>query len=238
MKKANHYFVFLFLLFNTFWLYGQNTINIDYDVKNNNTIDKYRLSIIDEKKSEWTYISTSEANEIDYTDSFFYKDKEARNIFYQDNILSKMINVKDLLNDMKWELTTDKKKILNLDCYTAKTQFRGRSYIAYYTREIPVDDGPWKFGGLPGLILEVSSEDGLYTYTATSLNNKSIEVKAKKKEHKEKDFTTWEDFKKKYVVTIDNYVRLIKTHSDGTGIVKIEMPEIIYPKVQIEGINY
>ena len=56
----------------------------------------------------------------------------------------------------KWSLSSDEKKnILGMVCSKATTRFRGRNYIVWYSTEVPVQVGPWKFYGLPGLILQV-----------------------------------------------------------------------------------
>lgn len=53
----------------------------------------------------------------------------------------------------------------------AKSAFRGRFYEAWFTEEIPYDSGPWKFNGLPGLILEVKSTDGTVSISLKGLKN-------------------------------------------------------------------
>lgn len=47
--------------------------------------------------------------------------------------------------------------------------FRGRSYKAYFTNDIPITIGPWKFNGLPGLIVYIEDEQGIYTWELTSI---------------------------------------------------------------------
>lgn len=58
-------------------------------------------------------------------------------------------------NLMDWTLRPEKKKILSYSCQRATTNFRGRDYEAWFTNDIPISNGPWKFGGLPGLILSI-----------------------------------------------------------------------------------
>jgi GLPGLI family protein len=57
---------------------------------------------------------------------------------------------------MKWEIKSDTSTILSYHCQKAITAFRGRKYEAWFTSDIPSNNGPWKFGGLPGLILKVT----------------------------------------------------------------------------------
>lgn len=49
----------------------------------------------------------------------------------------------------------DSLSILDYKCIKATTRFRGRDYTAWVTKELPINDGPWKFYGLPGLILQI-----------------------------------------------------------------------------------
>ena len=58
-------------------------------------------------------------------------------------------------NLMDWTLRPEKKEILSYSCQRATTTFRGRDYEAWFTNDIPIPNGPWKFGGLPGLILSI-----------------------------------------------------------------------------------
>ena len=66
--------------------------------------------------------------------------------------------------DFNWQVTNEKKKILRYSCQKATCSFRGRDYEAWFTPEIPMSYGPWKFRGLPGLILEVKDTKGAYVF--------------------------------------------------------------------------
>lgn len=67
----------------------------------------------------------------------------------------------------KFHLRLKLYKIFN--CTKATVAFRGREFIAWFTSEIPVTYGPWKFHGLPGLILEVHDVDNLFFWEATKI---------------------------------------------------------------------
>ena len=54
-----------------------------------------------------------------------------------------------------WKLTNEFAKILNYDVQKATTEFGGRKWTAWFTKEVPIPDGPYKFKNLPGLILKI-----------------------------------------------------------------------------------
>ncbi len=72
-----------------------------------------------------------------------------------------------------WSIGTEKKTILGYECTLATCTFRGRDYRAWFTPEIGLSKGPWKLGGLPGLILEAETVDGDYRFTASGLQRPS-----------------------------------------------------------------
>lgn len=71
--------------------------------------------------------------------------------------------------NLSWQLVSESKKLLGHDCQKATLNFGGREWIAYYTNDIPVPDGPYKFHGLPGLILEVFDTEGDYHFSAVDI---------------------------------------------------------------------
>ena len=57
-------------------------------------------------------------------------------------------------------------------CQKATCHFSGREFTAWFTQKIPVRNGPWKFGGLPGAILKVSDKDNLYDFECVKIEQK------------------------------------------------------------------
>ena len=72
----------------------------------------------------------------------------------------------------EWKLTNETQTIIEYKCQKATCRFRGRDFIAWFAPSIPVKRGPWKFGGLPGLILKVQDKDGLYTFEAIGIETR------------------------------------------------------------------
>lgn len=55
-------------------------------------------------------------------------------------------------------------------CNKAQTHYAGRNYTAWYSLEIPIPYGPFKFWGLPGLILKIEEESGLFIWELYKMN--------------------------------------------------------------------
>ena len=77
----------------------------------------------------------------------------------------------------KWKILSDTLTINCYLCQKATCYFRGRNYTAWFAIDIPISNGPWKFGGLPGLILKVYDSETLYTFECVKVENLKYEIK-------------------------------------------------------------
>lgn len=68
-----------------------------------------------------------------------------------------------------WQMTEETDTVFGYLCQKAVIDYGGRNYSAWFTTEIPINDGPWKFHSLPGLILKVSDNEGYFQYLAIGL---------------------------------------------------------------------
>nr|WP_320057841.1 GLPGLI family protein [uncultured Bacteroides sp.] len=66
--------------------------------------------------------------------------------------------------EISWEIQRDTMSILFYKCQKATAEFRGRKYEAWFTTAIPFSNGPWKLGGLPGLILKAEDDKKEVTF--------------------------------------------------------------------------
>ena len=65
---------------------------------------------------------------------------------------------------MDWKILPETVKIGEYEAQKAETTFAGRKWYAWFTQDIPFQDGPYKFKGLPGLIVKVEDANGDYSF--------------------------------------------------------------------------
>ena len=78
-----------------------------------------------------------------------------------------------------WEIQDDTTTIAGYACQKAVCDYRGRSYEAWFTSEIPISEGPWKFNGLPGLIVRLNDTKYHYEFELVEFkkSDKNIDVR-------------------------------------------------------------
>ena len=80
-------------------------------------------------------------------------------------------------SEIDWLIVEDSTKtILDYQCVMATTDYHGRKWTIWFTPEIPLTDGPWKFCGLPGLIMEASEPSGQHCFTVTGIETSSQSI--------------------------------------------------------------
>lgn len=77
--------------------------------------------------------------------------------------------------ERNWNMVADStKNILGYECVLAESDYHGRHWKAWFAPEIPVDAGPWKLLGLPGLIMEAVDSTGQHHFTASGIESSDI----------------------------------------------------------------
>lgn len=80
------------------------------------------------------------------------------------------------LETPQWEiLTTETSAVAGYNCQKAQAKFRGRLWHVWFTADIPVNDGPWKLCGLPGLILKAEDSKKDFSFECIQIENKKKE---------------------------------------------------------------
>ena len=64
-----------------------------------------------------------------------------------------------------WKLNEQMKEVQGIKLHQASTKFGGRDWTAWYNPQIPLQEGPYKFNGLPGMVYEVYDTDNIFHYT-------------------------------------------------------------------------
>jgi len=72
---------------------------------------------------------------------------------------------------IEWKIGMETTKIGEWKVQKAETDFAGRHWIAWFTEEIPIQDGPYKFHGLPGLIVKLEDLGKSHVFNLQAVKN-------------------------------------------------------------------
>lgn len=111
-------------------------------------------------KTDFTYYVIKKRDSINH--SLFY-DKIGRSNFYYDEPWTN-----------NWKIENEVKSINGFSCQKATITKYGRNFIAWYAKEITIPDGPYKFNGLPGLILELYDDKKYFHFNLIKYDPKEI----------------------------------------------------------------
>ncbi len=163
---------------------NKNQLLVEYSFKNiffenketllvKNDKIKYIIDAFKQKKASKTTQNkernfTIISGNVDVKERFIYSNLTSNNLIM--TLPNKDFFVADSVN-FNWKITADTMQIGKYNCTKALLNFRGRNYEAYFTEEIPISAGPWKFKSLPGLILYIKSTSGklVYTWSVTKI---------------------------------------------------------------------
>ena len=102
----------------------------------------------------------------------------AKNFPYTQNTVSETIlqpyKYVESFTKQEWAITKDTATVSGLFCYKATTTFRGRNFEAWFTKTIAIPDGPWKFSGLPGLIVKVYDSKNQFSFELIQVEKPNV----------------------------------------------------------------
>ncbi|MDR4893867.1 MULTISPECIES: GLPGLI family protein [unclassified Chryseobacterium] len=76
-------------------------------------------------------------------------------------------------SEQNWKISDSTKTFGGYQVQKATTQFGGRNWVAWFSKDIPIPYGPYKFNGLPGLIMELY--DGKKDYYFKVIKSEKIQ---------------------------------------------------------------
>lgn len=83
----------------------------------------------------------------------------------------------DSVPSLEWNFSDEETDSnMGYNCRKATVEFAGRSYTAWFTPEIPLPFGPYKFGGLPGLILKLEDAEQQYIWEAVGFERDNAPI--------------------------------------------------------------
>lgn len=82
---------------------------------------------------------------------------------------AKLFSAKEPIEKIDWKILKDTITIFQYKCIKAITNFKGREWIVWFAPEIHLNIGPWKFHGLPGLILKANDSENHYSFDCVDM---------------------------------------------------------------------
>ncbi len=170
-------FITLISFLSTLTFSQDKSLKVVYDYINHAKSNTYEMELqsMDKKVLSYTIRLTRSGagRNISYkatTDSsLLFKDYEMEYLVYDESLGRDVHVIKEPLNLFKWNHVEERDTILDYPCKTAFAEFRGREYKAHYTTDLPFEAAPWKFHGLPGVVLKVASTDNAVVYQAKAI---------------------------------------------------------------------
>lgn len=230
--KTNFIALVLIIVFNNYSI--AQTHRFIYDVvykkdstSNITTKENYILDIGTKETKYYTYdffvadslitnnISFPKEMKLNTSDIIVHKNNN--NEFSQYDLLENTVLQLQTNDTQKWNLSQEKKNVKNLSLQKAITTWGGRNWTAWFAEEIPFQEGPYKFHGLPGLIVEIYDDKKNYHFEL---------VRSEKIKEEENQFIemsekmgipiTWEKYKTAKLKYYESPVNFIKNSAENS----------------------
>lgn len=122
---------------------------------------------------------------------------------YLDKFIGNLYRISEKTMTPDWKVDSDTCTILGYKCTKAEADFKGRHWTVWYAEDIPLNYGPWKLIGLPGLVLKAEDQSRQYLFTVEGLE----QIGGKE------DITLAKDYKKYEQVSQRQFDKIMRSSS-------------------------
>ena len=217
--------IYLFFITSNLTVFSQQKYIVTYTEKANGLYRKGKLIITPQKKLYYGGIFKSQIDDertetkeedgltsivtkitladigVKEQPTFNLSNEKTGMMLSQEGLFFEYTLVKETQPKVNWKIFDEEKMIADTyRCKKAVGDFRGRTYTVWFTEEIPISSGPWKLGGLPGLILEAEESERHFSFNFKSLKHleQKFDIDAKVKEltaYPDQKPISWEAYK-------------------------------------------
>lgn len=175
-------------------LYSQQyLIKYLYKPKTYNTVYNLRLTDNSSVFEVDKYVVSTELQDKKITENKcdkFKIERKADKLYVKDNIENTRV-VSKIPTEIQWKLENSTGEFLQYDTRLASTLYDSKKYFAEYTSEIPINDGPFIFKFLPGLIIRIENEDGEVIFELLSVEKTAESAECNNSDYKTLDFAKY-----------------------------------------------
>lgn len=121
---------------------------------------------------------------------------------------------------MVWKINTDKQKIGEFNTQKAETEMFGRKWTAWFATEIPIQDGPYKFHGLPGLIIKIEDFNKTHSFELKGISKNFTNSglgNQKKLFNAQEMAVTYPQYKKLYLELLNDPTKSLREMMNQAG---------------------
>lgn len=131
---------------------GKSIYKLKESAKKNDDDDEDELNVGSNTKFSFKFLRKA-------MNAAMYKDHEKNKTIKQENILDKQFLISDSLHTLDWQITNKIKTFGDLKCREVTSSgfrmMKKQKITACYTEDIPINEGPDDYYGLPGLVVDV-----------------------------------------------------------------------------------
>jgi len=172
-----------------------------HDLLINDNFSTYTQKFTDKKEKNYTENNNEGVSKVTITKqkktemAIVYNDFITKEMYFKESIAFKIFYIKEDQFEMIWNIHNDFKFFGDRKCKKATTTFRGREYTAWFSSEIKLNIGPWKFNNTPGLIFEVYDNEKVLHILLKNINTK---VRS--------NINSWKEENIKKTITLKQYI--------------------------------